>query len=138
MMVAQHILDKEGTIMSYRWPEDTGFTRIALEVEERRCRTCVEALTTCDHRHHRLLAIHGCERRPMRRETPCAWPSTVCNRRKAMQRSTWCVNWNGNASGVPKPCCPVRPPKFSSCSPRLGCGPSAWANPCVGGYPING
>ena len=35
MMVAQHILDKEGTIMPYRWPEDTGFTRIELAVEER-------------------------------------------------------------------------------------------------------
>ena len=59
MMVAQHILDKEGTIMSYRRPEDTRFTRIALEVEERWCRTCGGALTTCDHRHHRVFTLNG-------------------------------------------------------------------------------
>ena len=40
MLVAQYILDKEGIIMPYRWPEDTGFTRIELAVEERWCRTC--------------------------------------------------------------------------------------------------
>jgi hypothetical protein len=34
MLVAHHILDKEGTLMPYRWPEDTKFTRIALAVEE--------------------------------------------------------------------------------------------------------
>ena len=35
MIITHHILDKEGTIMPYRWPEDTVFTRIELEVEER-------------------------------------------------------------------------------------------------------
>ena len=35
MLVAPYLLDKEGIIMPYRWPEDTGFTRIALAVEER-------------------------------------------------------------------------------------------------------
>jgi hypothetical protein len=59
MMIAQHILDKEGTIMPYRWPEDTGFTRLELVVEERWCRTCGGALTTCDHRHHRVFTLNG-------------------------------------------------------------------------------
>src|SRR6059036_2602497 len=59
MLVAQHILVKEGIIMSYRWPEDTGFTRIELGVEERWCRTCGGALTTCDHRHHRVFTLAG-------------------------------------------------------------------------------
>jgi hypothetical protein len=58
MMVFQHIVDKEGTIMPYRWPEDTVCTRIQLEVEERWCRTCGGALTTCDHRHHRVFTLH--------------------------------------------------------------------------------
>jgi hypothetical protein len=59
MMVAQHILDREGTIMAYRWPEDTVFTRLALTVEEPWCRTCGGALTICDHRHHRVFTLNG-------------------------------------------------------------------------------
>jgi hypothetical protein len=59
MMVAQHILDREGTIMAYRWPEDTVFTRLALTVEELWCRTCGGALTICDHRHHRVFTLNG-------------------------------------------------------------------------------
>ena len=58
-MVAQHILDKEGTSMPYRWPEDTGCTRLALAVAERWCRTCGGALTTCDHRQHRVCTLNG-------------------------------------------------------------------------------
>src|SRR5215475_471071 len=59
MMVAQHILDREGTIMAYRWPEETVFTRLALTVEEPWCRTCGGALTICDHRHHRVFTLNG-------------------------------------------------------------------------------
>jgi hypothetical protein len=59
MMVAQHILDREGTIMAYRWPEDTVCTRLALTVEEPWCRTCGGALTICDHRHHRVFTRNG-------------------------------------------------------------------------------
>jgi hypothetical protein len=59
MLVAQYIVDKERIIMPYRWPEDTEFTRIELAVEERWCRTCGGALTTCDHRHHRVFTLNG-------------------------------------------------------------------------------
>src|SRR5215831_8338378 len=59
MLVAQYIVDKEGIIMPYRWPEDTEFTRIELAVEERWCRTCGGASTTCDHRHHRVFTLGG-------------------------------------------------------------------------------
>ena len=59
MMVAQHILDRKGTIMAYRWPEDTVFTRLALTVEEPWCRTCGGALTICDHRQHRVCTLNG-------------------------------------------------------------------------------
>jgi hypothetical protein len=56
-MVAQYILDREETIMPYRWPEDTVFTRLELAVEEPWCRTCGGALTICDHRHHRVFIV---------------------------------------------------------------------------------
>jgi hypothetical protein len=58
-MVAQYILDREETIMPYRWPEDTVFTRLELAVEEPWCRTCGGALTICDHRHHHVFTLHG-------------------------------------------------------------------------------
>ena len=45
--------------MPYRWPEDTGCTRLALAVAERWCRTCGGALTTCDHRQHRVCTLNG-------------------------------------------------------------------------------
>src|SRR5262249_3183121 len=59
MFVAHHILDKEGTLMPYRWPADTEFTRIELAVEEQWCRTCGGALTFCAHRHHRVFTLPG-------------------------------------------------------------------------------
>ena len=59
MMVVQEILAEEGTVMPYRWPKDTVFTRIALDVEEQWCRTCGGALTICDHRHHRVFTLNG-------------------------------------------------------------------------------
>jgi hypothetical protein len=58
-MVAQYILEREETIMPYRWPEDTVFTRLELAVEEPWCRTCGGALTICDHRHHHVFTLHG-------------------------------------------------------------------------------
>ena len=45
--------------MSYHWPDNTVFTRLELAVEERWCRTCGRPLTVCDHRHRRLLTLHG-------------------------------------------------------------------------------
>src|SRR5262249_50299519 len=59
MLVAQYTVDKEGIIMPYRWPEDTEFTRIELAVEERWCRTCGGALTTCDRRHRGVSTHKG-------------------------------------------------------------------------------
>jgi hypothetical protein len=58
-MVAHHILDKEGTLMPYRWPADTEFIRIALAVEEPWCQTCGGVLTMCDHRPHRVFTRNG-------------------------------------------------------------------------------
>jgi hypothetical protein len=63
--------------MPSRWPEATGCTRIALAVEERWCRTCGGAWTTCDHRPHRGFPLQG--PRPLvgqRAHCPTrAWPA---------------------------------------------------------------
>lgn len=45
--------------MPYRWPDDTVFTRLELQVEDRWCHTCGGQLTVCDHRHRRLFTLNG-------------------------------------------------------------------------------
>ncbi len=45
--------------MRHRWPEDTRFTRLVLEVEDNVCAVCGGALHICDHRRHRIFTLHG-------------------------------------------------------------------------------
>jgi hypothetical protein len=45
--------------MPYRWPADTVFTHVALEVEDRTCSVCGQTMTVCDHRHRRLFTFDG-------------------------------------------------------------------------------
>jgi hypothetical protein len=45
--------------MSYRWPADTVFTALELEVDDRVCPVCGGAMTVCDHRHRRLFTFEG-------------------------------------------------------------------------------
>ncbi len=45
--------------MSYRWPDDTVFSRLELNVEEQWCQTCGSRLSVCDHRHRRVFTLHG-------------------------------------------------------------------------------
>jgi hypothetical protein len=41
--------------MSYHWPADTVFQPLTLEVEDRTCAHCGQALKVCCHRHRRLF-----------------------------------------------------------------------------------
>jgi hypothetical protein len=45
--------------MRPRWPEDTRFTRVVLEVEDNVCAVCGAALHICDHRRHRIFTLQG-------------------------------------------------------------------------------
>jgi hypothetical protein len=45
--------------MPYRWPIDTVFTPVELEVEDRTCSVCGQNMTVCDHRHRRLFTFDG-------------------------------------------------------------------------------
>lgn len=45
--------------MPYRWPEDTVFTHLELEVEDRFCPECGRTGKVCDHRHRRLFTLTG-------------------------------------------------------------------------------
>jgi hypothetical protein len=45
--------------MRYRWPEDTQFTQVVLDVEQEVCSLCQRRLHVCDHRFHRILSLQG-------------------------------------------------------------------------------
>jgi hypothetical protein len=45
--------------MPYRWPADTVYTPLELEVDDRCCPVCWGTMTVCDHRHRRLLTFDG-------------------------------------------------------------------------------
>jgi hypothetical protein len=45
--------------MRYRWPENTCFTRLVLDVEDRVCTQCGGSLHICDHRQHRIFTLQG-------------------------------------------------------------------------------
>jgi hypothetical protein len=45
--------------MRHRWPEDTRFTRLVLEVEDKVGAVCGGALHICDHRRHRIFTLQG-------------------------------------------------------------------------------
>jgi hypothetical protein len=53
--------------MRHRWPEDTRFTRVVLEVEDKVCAVCGGVLHICDHRRHRIFTLQG----PV--EMVCTW-----------------------------------------------------------------
>jgi hypothetical protein len=45
--------------MSYHWPADTVFHELTLEVEDRTCWQCAQALTICCHRQRRFFTCDG-------------------------------------------------------------------------------
>ena len=45
--------------MRHCWPEDTRFTRVVLEVEDKVCAVCGGALHIGDHRRHRIFTLQG-------------------------------------------------------------------------------
>src|SRR5712691_1275061 len=45
--------------MRHCWPEDTRFTRVVLEVEDKVCAVCGGTLHICDHRRHRIFTLQG-------------------------------------------------------------------------------
>jgi hypothetical protein len=45
--------------MRFRWPKDTAFSRLVLEVEDRDCPACGRRMSICDHRHHPIFTLQG-------------------------------------------------------------------------------
>ena len=45
--------------MSHHWPDDTRFTRIELEPEDRSCPSCGRYMHLCDHRHRKIFTMRG-------------------------------------------------------------------------------
>jgi hypothetical protein len=45
--------------MRFRWPSDTKFTRLELEVEDSNCPVCQRRMWICDHRRHPIFTLNG-------------------------------------------------------------------------------
>lgn len=45
--------------MRFRWPKDTAFVRLDLEIEDRCCPWCGRSMHICDHRHHPIFTLQG-------------------------------------------------------------------------------
>ena len=45
--------------MAYRWPTETEFTRLELDVLDRNCPACGRRMYICDHRYRRLHTLEG-------------------------------------------------------------------------------
>ena len=100
MIVTRDLPEKEETIMPYRWPEDTVFTRLDLQVEDRWCRTCGCRLTVCDHRHRRLFTLNGpvhvvCKLAHCPEQVCPAHPQTISPEAEtALGMPWWVLGWD--------------------------------------------
>jgi hypothetical protein len=45
--------------MPYRWPRETVFERLVLDVGDRSCPLCGRRMSVCDHRHHHVFTFAG-------------------------------------------------------------------------------
>jgi len=85
--------------MAYRWPADTVFKRIDLDVEDRSCPECKRAMHVCDHRYHHLWTFEG-PTQIVNRLVHCPEPS--CESRGctlspegelSISMPRWCMGW---------------------------------------------
>ena len=86
--------------MAYRWPADTVFKRIDLDVEDRSCPVCKRAMHVCDHRSHHLWTFEG-PTQIVNRLVHCPEPS--CESREcpfspegelSISMPRWCMGWD--------------------------------------------
>ena len=86
--------------MAYRWPADTVFKRIDLDVEDRSCPECKRAMHVCDHRYHHLWTFEG-PTQIVNRLVHCPEPS--CASRGctfspegefSISMPRWCMGWD--------------------------------------------
>src|SRR5229473_4996037 len=86
--------------MAYRWPADTVFKRIDLDVEDRSCPVCKRAMHVCDHRYHHLWTFEG-PTQIVNRLVHCPEPS--CESRGctfspegelSISMPRWCMGWD--------------------------------------------
>jgi hypothetical protein len=86
--------------MRFRWPKDTEFRRLVLDVEQGSCGECGHTLRLCDHRIHRIYTLAG----PVElccRLTRCPGPSCPSRARTfspevepSLALPWWLVGWD--------------------------------------------
>jgi hypothetical protein len=86
--------------MRFRWPEDTVFRRVVLDVEHDSCAHCGRPLHVCDHRIHRIYTLQH----PLElccRLAHCSDPACLCRPRTLSPAAEldltlpgWLIGWD--------------------------------------------
>ncbi len=86
--------------MAYRWPAETAFKRITLDVEDCWCPVCDRHMHVCDHRYHHLWTLEG-PTQVVNRLVRC--PDASCESRGrtfspeaelSLSMPRWCIGWD--------------------------------------------
>lgn len=86
--------------MAYRWPAETAFKRITLDVEDCWCPVCERHMHVCDHRYHHLWTLEG-PTQVVNRLVRC--PDASCESRGrtfspeaalSLSMPRWCIGWD--------------------------------------------
>jgi hypothetical protein len=86
--------------MRFRWPQDTVFQRLVLDVEQDLCRHCGRRLHVCDHRFHRIYTLSHplelCCRLAHCSDPDCpARPQTLSPARElSLALPGWLIGWD--------------------------------------------
>jgi len=86
--------------MAYRWPAETAFKRIDVDVEDRSCPVCERYMHVCDHRYHHLWTFEG-PTQVVNRLVRCPDPSCASRGRTfspeaalSISMPRWSIGWD--------------------------------------------
>jgi hypothetical protein len=86
--------------MAYRWPAETAFKRIDVDVEDRSCPVCKRYMHVCDHRYHHLWTFEG-PTQVVNRLVRCPDPSCASRGRTfspeaelSISMPRWSIGWD--------------------------------------------
>src|SRR5262245_33693401 len=86
--------------MRFRWPQDTEFRRVVLDVAQRHCSHCAGPLHVCSHRLHRIFTLGGpleicCRLKHCADPTCTSRPATLSpSAEPALTLPGWLIGWD--------------------------------------------
>ena len=86
--------------MRFRWPQDTEFRRVVLDVAQRQCLRCAGPLHVCSHRLHRIYTLRGplelcCRLKHCADPTCASRPATLSpSAELSLTLPGWLIGWD--------------------------------------------